>query len=54
MGKVKFSGEQIKIVNGVKSAPFAVTYHPLLKNLGRIINENFLSLNMNEVSYAIS
>ena len=48
MRKVKFCKEGIKKVKGVKGRPFVVTYHPQLKNLGRIINQNIYLLNMNE------
>ena len=48
MRKVKFGKERIKKAKGVKGIPFVVTYHPQLKNLGRIINQNIYLLNMNE------
>ena len=48
MRKVKFGKEGIKKAKGVKGIPFVVTYHPQLKNLGRIINQNIYLLNMNE------
>ena len=48
MRKVKFSKEEIKKAKVVKGIPFVVTYHPQLKNLGRIINKNIYLLNMNE------
>ena len=37
MRKVRFCKEGIKKAKGVKGIPFVVTYHPQLKNLGRII-----------------
>ena len=48
MRKVKFCKERIKKAKGVKGIPFAVTYHPQLKNLRRRINQNINLLNMNE------
>ena len=48
MRKVKFRKEGIKKAKGVKGIPFVVTYHPQLKNLERIINQNIYLLNMNE------
>ena len=45
---LKFGKEGIKKAKGVKGIPFVVTYHPQLKNLGRIINQNIYLLNMNE------
>ena len=48
MRKVKFCKEEIKKAKVVKGIPFVVTYHPQLKNLGRIINKNIYLLNMNE------
>ena len=48
MRKVKFSKEGIKKAKGVKGTSFVVTYHPQLKNLARIINQNIYLLNMNE------
>ena len=41
MRKVKFCKEGIKKAKGVKGIPFVVTYLSQLKNLGRIINQNF-------------
>ena len=38
MRKVKFCKEGIKKAKGVKGIPFVFTYHPQLKNLGRVIN----------------
>ena len=40
MKKIKFGKKGIKKAKGVKGIPFVVTYHPQLKNLGRIINQN--------------
>ena len=40
--------EGVKKAKGVTGIPFVVTYHPQLKNLGRIINQNIYLLNMNE------
>ena len=48
MRKIKFCKKGIKKVKGVKGIPFVVTYHPQLKNLVRIINQNIYLLNMNE------
>ena len=48
MGKVKFCKEEIENAKGVKGITFVVTYHPQLKNLGRIINQNIYLLNMIE------
>ena len=48
MRKVKFCKEGIKKAKRVKYIPCVVTYHPQLKNLGRIINQNIYLLNMNE------
>ena len=48
MRKVKFGKEGIEKAKGVKGIPFVVTYHLQLKNLGRIINQNFYLLNMNK------
>ena len=48
MRKVKFCKEGIKKTKGVIGIPFAVTYHPQLENLVRIINQNIYLLNMNE------
>ena len=46
--KVKLGKGGIKKAKGVKGISFVVTYHPQLKNLGRIINQNIFLLNMNE------
>ena len=48
MRKVKFCKEGIKKAEGVKGIPFAITYHPQLKYLGGIINQNIYLLNMKE------
>ena len=48
MRKVKFGKEGIKKAKGVKGIPFDVTYHPQLKNIGRIVNQNIYLLNMYE------
>ena len=48
MRNFKFCKEEIKKAKRVKGLPFVATYHPKLKYLGRIINENFYLLNMNE------
>ena len=45
--KVKFCKEEVEKAKIVKDVPFVVTYHPQLKNLGRIINKNIYLLNMN-------
>ena len=47
MRKVKFCREGIKKAKGIEGIPFVVTYHPQLKSLRRIINQNFCLLNMN-------
>ena len=47
MRKVKFCREGIKKAKGIEGIPFVVTYHPRLKSLRRIINQNFCLLNMN-------
>ena len=47
--KVKFSGRRVfhrtKVEKGV---PLVVTYHPLLKTIGKIIHDNLYLLYMNE------
>ena len=47
--KVKFSGQRVfhrtKVEKGV---PLVVTYHPLLKTIGKIIHDNLYLLYMNE------
>ena len=48
MRSFKFCKEEIKKAKRVKGIPFVATYHPKLKYLGRIINQNFYLLNMNE------
>ena len=48
MRKIKFCKEEIKKAKGVQGIPFVITYHPQLKILGRIVNQNFYLLNMNE------
>ena len=40
MRKVKFAKEGINKAKGVKGTQFVATYHPQLKNIGRIINQN--------------
>ena len=45
---IKFGKERIEKAKRVKGVPFVVTYHRWLKNLRRIINQNFYLLNMNE------
>ena len=40
MRKVNFGKDGIKKAKGVKGIPFVVTYHPRLKNLGRMINQS--------------
>ena len=35
------------MAKGTKGVPFKVAYQPFLKNLGRIMSENFLSLFVN-------
>ena len=37
----------LETAKGTKGVPFKVAYQPLLKNLGRIMSENFLSLFVN-------
>ena len=48
MGKVKFSGYTRKSKREKKGISFVITYHPSLKNIGRIINQNVYILYMNE------
>ena len=48
MGKVKFSGYTRKNKREKKGISFVITYHPSLKNIGRIINQNVYILYMNE------
>ena len=47
--KVKFSGQRVfHSTKGEKDVPLVVTYHPLLKSIGKIIHENLYLLYMNE------
>ena len=39
-GKVKFSGYTRRNKREKKGVPFLITYHPSLKNIGRILNQN--------------
>ena len=48
MKKAMFCKKRLKKATGVKDIPFVVMYHPQLKNLGRILNQNIYLLNMNE------
>ena len=48
MGKVKFSGYTRRNKREKKGIPLVITYHPSLKNIGRIINQNLYILYMNE------
>ena len=48
MGKVKFSGYTTRNKNEKKRIPLVITYHPSLKNIGRIISQNLYILYMNE------
>ena len=48
MGKVKFSGYTRRNKREKKEIPFVITYHPSLKNIGRIINQILCILYMNE------
>ena len=48
MGKVKYSGYTKRNKKEKKGGPFAITYHPSLKNRKRIINQNLYILYMNE------
>ena len=48
MRKCKFRKEGVKTTKGVKGIPSVVTYHPQLKNPGRITNQSICLLNMNE------
>ena len=47
-GKVKFSGYTRKNKREKKGISFVITYHPSLKNIGSIINQNVYILYMNE------
>ena len=47
--KVKFFGQRVLHMAKVeKSLPLVVTYHPLLKAIGKIIHDNLYLLYMNE------
>ena len=48
MRKVKFSGYTRRNKREKKRVPFVITYHPSLKNIGRIINQNLYILHINE------
>ena len=48
MGKVKWSGYTRRHKREKKGIPFVITYHPSLKNIGRIINQNIYILYINE------
>ena len=48
MNKVKFPYVENKYNNKEKGIPFVVTFHPLLKSLGSILNKNYHLLQMNE------
>ena len=48
MGKVKFLGYTRRNKREKKGIPLVVTYHPSLKNIGRIINQNLYILYMNK------
>ena len=48
MRKVKFSGYTRRNKREKKGVPFVITYHPSLKNIGRIINQNLYILYINE------
>ena len=48
MGKIKFSGYTKRNKGEKKGVPFVITYHPSLKNIGRIINQNLYILYVNE------
>ena len=50
MNKVKFPYVENKYNNNKeKGIPFVVTFHPLLKSLGSIVNKNYYLLQMNDV-----
>ena len=49
MNKVKFPYVENKYNNKEKGIPFVVTFHPLLKSLGSIVNKNYYLLQMNDV-----
>ena len=46
--------ENKKKAKSVKGISFVVTYQHQLKNLGRIVNQNFYLLNMNEENKKVS
>ena len=47
--KVKFSGQRIShMTKAEKGIPLVVTYHPLLKSIGKITYDNLYLSNMNE------
>ena len=50
MKKVRFfgKGNVTRRKDTAKGVPFVLTYHPLLKSMGHIINKNHYLLNMNE------
>ena len=48
MGKIKFSGYTKRNKGEKKGVPFVITYHPSLKNIGRIINQNLCILYASE------
>ena len=49
MNKVKFPHIENKYNNNKeKGIPFVVTFHPLLKSLGSILNQNYYLLQMND------
>ena len=48
MRKVKFCGYTRRNKREKKGVPFVIIYHPSLKNIGRIINQNLYILYMNE------
>ena len=48
MGKVKSSGYTRRNEREEKGIPLVITYHPSLKNIGRIINQNLYILYMNK------
>ena len=48
ISKVKFSGYTKRNNREKKGVLFVITYHPSLKNIGKINNQNFYFLYMNE------
>ena len=48
MKKVKLFPTNLQNKMGEKGVPFAMTYHPILNSLNKIIQENTCLLNMNE------